>query len=114
MYLVRKDLLERQGVLDAGEVRWYLDPVAEAIPFPPSCGVLVELGRGESFDDSCVCSIVCSRHLAEDSRRHILQGKIRGKVERKCLRKSRMGRWVSRNAGSGSWLSIPVILSIDV
>ena len=79
-----------------------MDPAAEAVPLPPGCGVFVELGRGEAFGDSRVCSIVCSRRFAADGRRHILPGKGWGKIERKCLRKSWTGRWVSRNAAFAS------------
>ena len=106
---MRKYLGERHGVLDAVEVQWDLEPVSEAVPLLPGCGVLVELGIGEAFGDSCMCSIVCSRHFAADGRRNILQGEGWGKVEWKCLRKSRTGRWVSRDVASDSWLLSPVI-----
>ena len=73
-YLVSEDLEESHGVLDALEVGWDLEPTAEAVPFPPVRGVLVNLGIGEVLSESRVCSIVRSRCFVADDRRHSLHG----------------------------------------
>ena len=104
---------ERRGVLDVVDVGWDMEPSTEAVPFPPDGGVLVELGRGEAFGDSRVCSIVYSRRFTADDRSHILHGKGWGEVERKFLIKLRTGRWVSCDAASASWFLSPVIRSTD-
>ena len=44
-YIVSKYLTEWHGVLDDVDVGWDLDPSAETVPFPPGCGVIVDLGR---------------------------------------------------------------------
>ena len=106
-YLASEYLEEWNGVLDATEVGWDLDPP------PPDCGVLVDLGRGNTFGDIRVCSMVRSCRLATDCRMHILQGKGWSKDERKYLKMSRTGRWVSQEAAFAAWLTIPVIRSTD-
>ena len=75
MYLMRKYLKEGYGFL---YLVWFVGgfyPLVEDVPLAPGRGVLVDLGRGYSFGDSCVCNIIRSSFLSA----HVWGGSLQGK-----------------------------------
>ena len=70
-------------------------PFLEAVPLVSGYGVLVILGGLDDFGGSRMCSIIFSCRLAEHRQGHSLHGEIWVKLERKCWKKVRTGKWMS-------------------
>ena len=87
-----ENMEERNGVLNAFEVKGYLQPAAEVPPLAPGGGVFLEDICGETLGDCLLYIMVGIFCLQEDGRGSRRQDLLYGKCVRKWERNCRSGR----------------------
>ena len=93
------------GVSDALEVHWDVQPCASGVQLFPRCVFLEKSGIGEALGECFVRSMVCSLGITQDGRKDSHQGVVYEKVVLKNLRNAGTSRCVSLEAAYASMLS---------